>query len=340
MGIFDIFKKKTTDSTFPENELEKIFLRATQEIAAQKEFYQKLLWSQLFVLTDEHMDSEEGIQTLEEDTIVRFVTFEEGQIPIFTSTNRIFDKGVIKEEVPYVSLKGQDLFRIAKGATFILNPNSNYVKELIPEEIENLMDGTLYDKIDEQEIEDIKFQEFNDIFERAGNNQEGLILLNGYHSKKLNDSEKSKLEESVIEFQKCLTIIPEHWQSMMLMSKSLQRLERHSEALEHLENACKIELDNHIIAMEASLEAMHLKDIDKALYYSVESLRRKPNDYALMGNHAMNLLVANKDQEAKNTIDNAIKIKSNDAVNKNIRLIINGVISGKRKRPTFEDAIK
>ena len=172
------------------------------------------------------------------------------------------------------------------------------------------MNGTIYEKIDEQEIEDKKYQEFNEIFERAGNRQEGLILLNGYHRKKLTKSEKLRLEESVVEFQKCLEIVPEHWQSMMLISKSLQRLERHPEALEHLENACKIELKNHSIAMEASLEAMHLKDLDKALYYSEESLKRKPNDFALMGNHAMNLLVANKDQEAKVTIDNAIKIKA------------------------------
>ena len=340
MGIFDIFKKKKTDSTFPENELEKSLIRASSDISAQKEFYQKLLWNQLFVLTDGNSNSEEGIQTLEEDTVVRFVTFEQGQIPIFTSTNRIFDKGIIKEEVPFMSLKGQDLFGIAKGATFVLNPYSNYGKELVPEEIENLMNGTIYDKIDEEVIEDKKYQEFNEIFERAGKKQDGLILLNGYQRKKLNESEKSRLEESVKEFQKCLEIVPEHWQSMMLISKSFQRLERHSEALEHLENACKIELKNHSIAMEASLEAMHLKDLDKALHYSEESLKRKPNDFVLMGNHAMNLLVANKDQEAKDTIDNAIKLKPNDSVNKNIKSTIDDVISGKRKRPTFEDAIK
>lgn len=47
--------------------------------------------------------------------------------------------------------------------------------------------------------------------------------------------------------------------------------------------------------MEASLEAMHLKNLDKALYYSEESLKTKPNDFALTGNHAMDLLVAQRD---------------------------------------------
>lgn len=340
MGIFDIFKKKKTDSTFPENELEKSLMQAATNIAAQKVFYQKLLWNQLYVLTGEQSVSEEGVQTLEKDTTVQFVTFEGGQIPVFTSTNRIFDKGIIKEEVPYLSLKGQDLFGVAKGATFILNPYSDYGKELIPEEIENLMNGTIYDKIDEIEIENEKYKEFNEIFERAGKRQEGLILLDGYHRKQVNSSEKARLEESIKDFQKCLEIVPNHWQSMVLMAKAFQRLERHSEALKQLELAFNTEKENHTIPMEASLEAMHLKDLNKALYYSEESLKRKPNDFALMGNHAMNLLVAEKDQEAKETIDKAIKLQPRDSVNRNIESIIKDVLSGKRDRPTFEDSIK
>lgn len=340
MRIFDIFKKKKTDTTFPENELEKSLMQAATNISAQKDFYQKLLWNQLYVLTGEQSVSEEGIQTLEKDTTVQFVTFESGQIPVFTSTNRIFDKGIIKEEVPYLSLKGQDLFGVAKGVTFILNPYSDYGKELIPEEIENLMNGTIYDKIDENEIENKKYQEFNEIFERAGKRQEGLILLDGYHRKQVNSSEKVRLEESIKDFQKCLEIVPNHWQSMVLMAKAFQRLERHSEALEQLELAFNTEKENHTIPMEASLEAMHLKDLDKALYYSEESLIRKPNDFALMGNHAMNLLVAQRDNEAREMIEKAIKLKPNDSVNRNIESIVKGVVSGKRERPTFEDAIK
>lgn len=339
MGIFDIFKKKKTNSTFPENELEMCLIRASSELSAQKEFYQKLLWNQLIVLTAGHETSSEGIQTLEKDTTVQFVTFEGGQIPVFTSTNRIFDKGVIKEEVPYMSLKGQDLFGVAKGATFILNPYSDYGKELIPEEIENLLNGTIYDKIDKQEVENKKYQEFNEIFERAGKRQEGLIFLDGYRRKKLNESDKKRLEESISDFKKCLDIVPDHWQSMILLAKTLQRLERHSEALTQLEKALKINLENPSIAMEASLEAMHLKDIDKAIEYSEESLKRKPNDIALLGNHAMNLLIAKKDLEAKETIDKAINLNPNDSINRNIEQTINGVLSGKRNRPTFEDTI-
>jgi hypothetical protein len=59
-----------------------------------------------------------------------------------------------------------------------------------------------------------------------------------------------------------------------------------------------------------------------------------------MGNHAMNLLVAEKDKEAKYIIEEAIRIQPKDSINRNIESLIRDVLSGKRKRPTFEDAIK
>lgn len=154
MGIFDIFKKKKPDSTFPENELEKSLMKASSDISARNEFYTKLLWNELIVLTNGHNVSEEGRKTLEQDTEVQFVTFESGQIPVFTSTNRIFDKGVIKEQVPFMAMKGQDLFGFTKGATFILNPYSDYGKELIPQEIENLLNGSIFEKTNQMEIKE------------------------------------------------------------------------------------------------------------------------------------------------------------------------------------------
>jgi len=153
MSIFDIFKKKKTESTFPENELERNLMKASTDASARNMFYTNLLWNEIIVLTNGHNESEEGVKTLEKDTIVQFVTFENGQIPVFTSTNRIFDKGVIKEQVPFMSMKGQDLFKVAKGATFILNPYSDYGKELVPQEIESLLNGSIFEQNNEKTIE-------------------------------------------------------------------------------------------------------------------------------------------------------------------------------------------
>ena len=56
MGIFDIFKKKRK-STLPENELEKSLMKASSDISARNEFYTKLLWNELVVLTNENKKS-------------------------------------------------------------------------------------------------------------------------------------------------------------------------------------------------------------------------------------------------------------------------------------------
>jgi hypothetical protein len=339
MGIFDIFKKKKTDSTFPENELEQCLMRAANDTNAQKEFYQRLLWSPLYLLTNGHSPSEEGSQILEENTTVGFITFDDGKIPVFTSTNRMFDKGIITKAVPYVSMMGQDLFGVAIGATFILNPYSICGKELVPTEIENLLNGTIYSHLDEQEIENKKILEFNKIYERALKNQNGLILLDGDQKKPLNESEKKKLEESINDFQKCLELFPNNWQSMMLQAKYLQRLERHTQALEKMEEAMKIEPNEPSIPMEASLEALHLQDIDKAIFYSSEAIKRNPNHVSALGNHAMNLIVAEKDAEAKEVIEKALALDPNDPVNRNIKALLEDINSGKRPRLTFKDIV-
>ncbi len=39
------------------------------------------------------------------------------------------NKDIVKEEVEYMQMKGKNLFDFAKGATFLLNPYSDYGKE-------------------------------------------------------------------------------------------------------------------------------------------------------------------------------------------------------------------
>ncbi|MFA6276406.1 MAG: enhanced serine sensitivity protein SseB C-terminal domain-containing protein [Pedobacter sp.] len=142
MGLFDIFKKKTTPHVNNENQLETTLRKAATEAAYRPEFYKKLLSEKLVVLTTKAMLNN-GPQTLEKDTNVNIYSFHDGIIPVFTSTEKIFDKGVIKEEVSFLEMKGEDLFNLAKGATFIINPYSDYGKELLPNEIESMLSGTI-----------------------------------------------------------------------------------------------------------------------------------------------------------------------------------------------------
>jgi hypothetical protein len=141
MKLLDIFKRngnrKTSSLT-----LELLLKKAASEPIFREEFYKRLLTDELIVIIH-NSQIPHGDTVLKEDTSVNIIKYEDGTIPVFTSTDRIFDKGVVKEQVEYMQMTGENLFSLAKGAKYILNPYSDYGKEFLPDEIERLLDGTI-----------------------------------------------------------------------------------------------------------------------------------------------------------------------------------------------------
>lgn len=82
--------------------------------------------------------------------------------------------------------------------------------------------------------------------------------------------------------------------------------------------ALKLEHTNHNMPQEASIAAIQLKQIDKAVMYSAEALKRKPEYPVLLGNHSINLLIAGLDQEALETINYALTVDPDDKINQRI----------------------
>jgi tetratricopeptide (TPR) repeat protein len=181
---------------------------------------------------------------------------------------------------------------------------------------------------------------FNSFYDKACKKMEGLIILEGYRPKTIGFFEKLKAKKAIEYFNSALSIYPEHFASLFFLGKLYQRLGDYETALAYFETALKFEKYNHNLPQEAALVAMHLNQIDKAIEYSAESLRRKPNDSALLGNHSMNLLIAGRDLEAKETIDRAITVEPTDQINQRIKEKIDGVISGKIHRPSFEESLR
>jgi hypothetical protein len=142
MGLFDIFKKKNNQQPLDNITLETLLQKAATEPAYRAEFYKRILSDELIIIT-QNSDIEKGSQILQEDTKVKIVSYPDGKIPVFTSTDRIFDKNIVKEEVEFMQMKGENLFNLAKGATFLLNPYSEYGKELLPDEVERMLSGKI-----------------------------------------------------------------------------------------------------------------------------------------------------------------------------------------------------
>jgi hypothetical protein len=125
-----------------ENELERALVKAAKNPASAPDFYRLLLESDLLV-----MGTVEG----QEDTSDKFTLAPGGKInlvtgvknggtflPVFSSLPRMQD--YVKQESKYLRVNGRALFDLTRGAPVILNPASEYGKELTPEQVAQLLD--------------------------------------------------------------------------------------------------------------------------------------------------------------------------------------------------------
>jgi tetratricopeptide (TPR) repeat protein len=164
-------------------------------------------------------------------------------------------------------------------------------------------------------LKEKQIQELNSLYKQGCSKMKGLILLNGYRPQAIGFFERRRANKAIELFKQVVAAFPDHFQSLLFIGKLYQRLKEYEKALHYFEIALKFEHTNHSLPQEASLMAMHLHQIDKAIQYSAESVKRKPDHYVLLGNHAMNLLIAGFDKEAKETIDRAISINQTDKIN-------------------------
>ncbi len=148
MGIFDLLKQKKD----PEQSFESIFEKAATDSAFRPVFYRKILSAELVLLTEDNSGLPARTFKSDEHTKLQVRYFSSGVIPVFTSTERIFDNNVIKGQAHFTALNARVIFQMFKNVTFIINPYSDIKKELLPEEIENLLKGELFEPGTEQII--------------------------------------------------------------------------------------------------------------------------------------------------------------------------------------------
>ncbi|MEN0055901.1 MAG: SseB family protein [Mucilaginibacter sp.] len=135
MALFNIVKRRKYS-------FEILLKKAVIDPAYRTELYERILTEKLFVIHNTNTIPE-GYSITTQGTKVQIVKLKNHKIPIFTSTNRIFDEGIIKEQVNFLELTGESLLKALRDKTLILNPYSEYAKEILPEEIERILDGTI-----------------------------------------------------------------------------------------------------------------------------------------------------------------------------------------------------
>ena len=135
MELFNIFKKRKYD-------FEVLLKKAVANPAYRVEFYKRILTEKLLVI-NKGSEILDGSYITTADTKVQILTLNNLSIPVFTSTDRIFDKGIIKSQVSFLELNGEVLLKMLTGKTLIINPYSDYCKEILPSETDRILDGTI-----------------------------------------------------------------------------------------------------------------------------------------------------------------------------------------------------
>jgi hypothetical protein len=124
----------------PENDLEKALMRAANEPAARPDFGRQLLASDLYVIGTPDTPQNPGTTRLASGEKLHLVSVEKDgrtYLPVFSSLGRL--QASVSGQQGYIALNGRTLFEMTKGSHFVLNPGSDYGKELPPGEIAMLL---------------------------------------------------------------------------------------------------------------------------------------------------------------------------------------------------------
>ena len=125
----------------PENELERALVKAVKNPAAASDFYRLLLESDLLVMgTAQGQEGATEAFTLAPGNNLNLVTgLKDGHryLPVFSSVLRVQEYA--KQECKYLGINGRALLDMTRGAPVVLNPASEYGKELTAEQVGQLL---------------------------------------------------------------------------------------------------------------------------------------------------------------------------------------------------------
>lgn len=135
------------DESYAGISLEELLQRAGNEPKFRPEFYRRMLTDELIVVMERSQQPENTGDDDDDDSDVTIASFPDGAIPVFTSMDRIYDKGVNKEQLPVMQMQGDKLLALLKGRMLVVNPYSDFGKQLLPEEVDRMLDGTILESV-------------------------------------------------------------------------------------------------------------------------------------------------------------------------------------------------
>lgn len=130
----------------PVNELERSLKEAVYDPARRMQFYNDLLQAEIYAITADEQPYELQDGVWQESAELSIQPWERGGImwmPIYSSLKRL--QKCTSTEVRHLRLKAVDFFEQTRGNYVVLNPFDELVKEFVPEEIERMLDGSIFE---------------------------------------------------------------------------------------------------------------------------------------------------------------------------------------------------
>jgi hypothetical protein len=129
----------------PQNDLERSLTLAASDAAHRPQFYKDLVQSELFVIQEGPAPDTSGRTVLEQGYMLQIQPLDwngKPYLPVFSSLPRL--QATLHAEKGFLAMNALEFMKITSGADLLLNPGSDYGKELTKEEIASILDGSIW----------------------------------------------------------------------------------------------------------------------------------------------------------------------------------------------------
>lgn len=126
------------------NTLEEKLIKAVNEPSARPDFYYELRNSEIYAIQGGTNPVQETTELTAGQSVQLLSVEMNGKryIPIFSSLTRM--QAFIQEPVQYLAINAVHFFNLTKGADLLLNPGSPFGKEFTAQEIEAILNGSVF----------------------------------------------------------------------------------------------------------------------------------------------------------------------------------------------------
>ena len=137
----------------------------------------------------------------------------------------------------------------------------------------------------------------------------------------LTGQDKEDVQQAVDALGELIKDQPDWWQALFFQGKGLIAVGKLEEAYRSLANAFEIEKQVEPIPRELAGVCLELGEFEKAVEIGEHAAALRPDDPESLGNLALNYLLAARVDAAKQTIDAALKLRSEDPINQRPRTV-------------------